>query len=591
MMSNEDDRNDDGGLSKGQKGRLKKLSKRARTVQQNSESGICSSSQWQELIDLQEITPRGSGSFGPSVRWRSNNARGIVPGSDIRDILGRLMLTNEESTGKKRLRDEIDFVTKKLPKWVTLQNPAAVKHVGVMELHVESEESMNGLLDAIRKQIDEMGVHCVHSKVHWSDGSYPKSITDILLYGPRPKSAKPTRKDVKSVNDLFKLVAELTLRDHDLESYGYPVVLGISKDGRQTMANAEDEVPQLLDYDRTSSRASCENKGQGRIIGVDCEMVQTAFGSELARVTLVEVKAITKNGDVETSILWDQLVKPCNQVTDYRTEFSGVTASLLAETELTISDVHDFLRATLREEDILVGHSLENDLRALRWVHSRLVDTAILFQPSHRRHKFKLKTLAAQLLRRKIQCGASHCSAEDATAALELACKRAMYGRDFGIADQSPCSILHQISRSGTTVCLGSGNWLAKNVTSQPAGIHALNCERASDSSSKAMISWLVAPPNRRARLVYGRWSASESDELLLQIISNLVTKRDPANTLLLICIQPAFNHAQELQDKRRLLQNPKATIPWLEDDERAWKAAAQNCHLGCALWVGTQNI
>lgn len=88
-------------------------------------------------------------------------------------------------------------------------------------------------------------------------------------------------------------------------------------------------------------------------------------------------------------------------------------------------------------EDLLVGHSLENDLKALRVCHSNVLDTAIMFP--HKRglpYKNSLRWLANVFLKRQIQvcCGmrcvgltrgqtadSGHDSREDAIAALDLA--------------------------------------------------------------------------------------------------------------------------------------------------------------------------
>ena len=55
-------------------------------------------------------------------------------------------------------------------------------------------------------------------------------------------------------------------------------------------------------------------------------------------------------------------------------------------------------------ETILIGHSLEGDLRALKLIHERIVDTSVVFP--HRLgppYKRALKTLMAEVLRKRIQ--------------------------------------------------------------------------------------------------------------------------------------------------------------------------------------------
>jgi len=55
-------------------------------------------------------------------------------------------------------------------------------------------------------------------------------------------------------------------------------------------------------------------------------------------------------------------------------------------------------------ETVVVGHGLENDLRALRVLHGRVLDTAIMY-PNPRGPQFKpaLKVLASRFLKRSIQ--------------------------------------------------------------------------------------------------------------------------------------------------------------------------------------------
>jgi len=46
---------------------------------------------------------------------------------------------------------------------------------------------------------------------------------------------------------------------------------------------------------------------------------------------------------------------------------------------------------------ILIGHSLENDLHAMKIIHQNVIDTSILFARKNG-SKMKLKTLAYQIL-------------------------------------------------------------------------------------------------------------------------------------------------------------------------------------------------
>jgi RNA exonuclease 1 len=83
------------------------------------------------------------------------------------------------------------------------------------------------------------------------------------------------------------------------------------------------------------------------------------------------------------------------------------------------------------KETILVGHSLENDLTALRISHSSIIDTAVLYRYNRGRCcKIALRVLAKKFLNREIQnTGSGHDSVEDARAALELALLKIKYGK------------------------------------------------------------------------------------------------------------------------------------------------------------------
>lgn len=82
----------------------------------------------------------------------------------------------------------------------------------------------------------------------------------------------------------------------------------------------------------------------------------------------------------------------------------------------------DFLQL-VNKETILVGHSLENDLLALKIRHDLVIDTAILYRhPRGRSYKTALRVLTRKFLSREIQdSGNGHDSVEDARAAMELA--------------------------------------------------------------------------------------------------------------------------------------------------------------------------
>ena len=107
-------------------------------------------------------------------------------------------------------------------------------------------------------------------------------------------------------------------------------------------------------------------------------------------------------------LIYDEFFKPEIEITNYMTQFSGITEEILRNVTKNINNLHEDLGKIMDSDTILVGHSLENDLNAMKVIHERVIDTSVLFM---RRNgsKIKLKTLANQILKRNIQVG-SHCS-------------------------------------------------------------------------------------------------------------------------------------------------------------------------------------
>uniref|UniRef100_A0A8D0HS45 Exonuclease domain-containing protein n=1 Tax=Sphenodon punctatus TaxID=8508 RepID=A0A8D0HS45_SPHPU len=95
---------------------------------------------------------------------------------------------------------------------------------------------------------------------------------------------------------------------------------------------------------------------------------------------------------------------PDNEIIDYNTKLSGVTAEDLKNALPSIRDVQAILLNLFSADTILIGHSLESDLFALKLFHNSVVDTSVVFP--HRLglpHKRALRNLIADYLRRIIQ--------------------------------------------------------------------------------------------------------------------------------------------------------------------------------------------
>lgn len=173
-------------------------------------------------------------------------------------------------------------------------------------------------------------------------------------------------------------------------------------------------VTNTLDYNNMRGFVSTIDKsGVGRVFALDCEMCNTTKGNELTRVTVIDYTGET---------CYESLVKPDTPIVDYNTRFSGITAEDMIGVTTTIRDVQAHLLLKFEAKDILIGHSLESDMRALKLLHSMVVDTSVVFPhkmgPPYKR---ALRTLAAEQIQRIIQNGVDgHDSKEDALACLDL---------------------------------------------------------------------------------------------------------------------------------------------------------------------------
>ncbi|KAF0879719.1 REXO1 exonuclease, partial [Crocuta crocuta] len=135
--------------------------------------------------------------------------------------------------------------------------------------------------------------------------------------------------------------------------------------------------------------------GNHGVFAVNCEVCYTAKGLELTQVTVV---------DPSLQVVYATFVKPDEEVIDYNTRFSGVVEKDLKNIKTSIRDVQAVLLNLFSADTVLIGHSFEHSLYALKLIHSSVVDTTVLFP--HRLglpHKRSLKSLVADYLQRIIQ--------------------------------------------------------------------------------------------------------------------------------------------------------------------------------------------
>lgn len=287
---------------------------------------------------------------------------------------------------------------------------------------------------------------------------------------------------------------------------------------------------------------------------------------------------------------------------------------MLKNVERRIEDIQVRLLAMIDEQDILVGHSLENDLQALRLVHDKVIDTSVIFRGSNGR-KFSLKHLSLVLLQKKIQDGSSgHCSSEDAKAALVLALRRARHGNSFRLKESSKpeniIGVFQTMNRAelkgtdastfvgrndGACVCIGHNDWIRKYAQSADGAHHILSCDSILNTMSMAVPSWLSSTSStKRAGLLWSnlhcengkdQWKSEmkKLDELLVSLVH-----RVPTHTPILMIFQHNYKKSLALSQQRKVSRNPKATLRWTSLQEKEWNDSLEECRYGEAIWIGT---
>ncbi|KAF5390620.1 hypothetical protein D9757_002712 [Collybiopsis confluens] len=154
------------------------------------------------------------------------------------------------------------------------------------------------------------------------------------------------------------------------------------------------------------------------VVALDCEMIYTTGGMRVARVSVVDGSA---------NQVFDELVRMDEgiEILDFNTRFSGITQEMYDKRALLpLSSIQKSLNLLIGNDSLIIGHALENDLKTLRLVHHRVVDTVFLYpHPRGAPYRRSLRDLAREHLNLTIQDGdgsSGHSSLEDAIASLDL---------------------------------------------------------------------------------------------------------------------------------------------------------------------------
>ncbi|KAG9392341.1 RNA exonuclease [Carpediemonas membranifera] len=318
--------------------------------------------------------------------------------------------------------------------WYTVNHPLQVKGVLTIFIHGMDGAQWDALEDGVQ-EIQENTLHVEQSDADptkmWP-ADRPTSFwmgADVraLLGEVRPREVDTVFYDgmmcrgtriKQKVKQRTASLCDFVLTQEEMETHAYPAV-------------AKDSYESAMSNLRIATIAQVRLKDGAPLLAMDCEMVETEYGSALARVAVVD-------GATRATVL-DMLVMPESPVTDYLTPYSGISESTLVGVTNTLADAQAAVRKLIADTaaahdqtmPILVGHSLENDLGALQLAYPLVLDSAVIYSKAGSIFKKKLSKLTRQYLKREIQEGTDgHSPAEDALASLEL-CKRAIEKDDL----------------------------------------------------------------------------------------------------------------------------------------------------------------
>jgi RNA exonuclease 1 len=179
------------------------------------------------------------------------------------------------------------------------------------------------------------------------------------------------------------------------------------------------------------------------VYALDCEMVLTTDDAySLARISMLDWSGTT---------VLDSFVKPALPVKNYFTQYSGITPALLSNVTTTLADIQAKLLSLLTPSTVLLGHSLESDLNAMKLTHPFIVDTSLIYpHPRGPPLRSSLKFLTQKYLHREIQVSSEkgHNSVEDALAVLDLVKLKCEKGPKWGTSEASGEPIFRRLART-----------------------------------------------------------------------------------------------------------------------------------------------
>ncbi|KAL8798083.1 MAG: hypothetical protein Q9182_006973 [Xanthomendoza sp. 2 TL-2023] len=292
---------------------------------------------------------------------------------------------------------------------------------------------------------------------HMLNAQVPKSqdqkAAEKAIKGPKPVNGPLWESKPTPITNFISSKDDLRENDYVLHPVWFSTVLERDAeikrraDAKQSPGFGwmDSRVPDLEAGDAPEHLIENGSLTAGRtVLAMDCEMC-TVDGGDPA---LTRISLVSWDGE----IVMDELVKPDKPIIDYLTQYSGITMEKMQPINTTLPDIQKRLLDILTPNTILVGHSLNSDLEALKLTHPFVVDTSILYpHPRGPPLKSSLKWLAQKYIGREIQKGhgtLGHDSVEDSRACLDLVRKKCEKGPEWGSVATNSETIFKRLSRT-----------------------------------------------------------------------------------------------------------------------------------------------
>ncbi|CEG48864.1 small rna degrading nuclease 5-like [Plasmopara halstedii] len=331
-----------------------------------------------------------------------------------------------------------------------------------------------------------------------------------------------------------------------------------------------DDAQAALEFVSTKPLLEGDNRSAAQLLlSLDCEMCRTTKGVELTRVTLI---------DADENILLDEYVRPKNPIVDYCTRYSGITCDIMETTTMRLDDIQKQFLTFVPAEAILIGHSIENDLKALRILHRRIIDTVSMYpHPKGPPFRSALRFLTSKFLNRSIQTGTDgHCSVEDAVATLQLAQLKIKHGPTFPTIKHEfkQKKVVNELARTKKSVLIVDSQRACRSLS---GGVACIISHEDPNEVVQTVVNQLTTgfPPH----LTWARIRGTNRSDILAFV--RKIQANMPKDSCFVTVLGGDTNELRDLHKRRTARTDPRSSLMWDEQQQEALNASALAAQTG----------